>query len=244
MTRGRMPKDFWDSISARYDRIMENDSQMKLLHKGILDRLPLSAQTVLDLGAGTGVLLEKIARRKGIQRLVWFDPSKKMRIKARQRLNGEKKVEYMIGNASRLKFKSGTFDAVVSNFALHHLTHGEKAACAREIWRVLKENGVFIFGDQHCRRMGTPDDPVWVGEIFSLLCKKADFYLTYGSLERMLLQVSLMPEFLLAKGEILATVEYWSGCLKSAGFEGIEIAAVKPVPLYNRIIVAHKRSAP
>jgi SAM-dependent methyltransferase len=37
----------------------------------------------------------------------------------------------------------GTFDAVVSSFAIHHLPHERKRQLYEEVWRILDDGGVF-----------------------------------------------------------------------------------------------------
>lgn len=230
----------WGQEAASYDEIMGADPAMRGLLAEVLARVPPSPQAVLDLGTGTGALLHLIARHHAGCRLVGLDPAPAMLEVARRKLGRDPRVSFVHGSAERLDFPAEVFDVIVSNFALHHLTHSGKASCAREAFRVLVPGGRFIFGDQHCMRMGAPDDLVWLEDMFDLLCAKSRHYLRTAGAARMLLQIRMMPRFLTCDGEIPATVAFWEECLTSAGFEVPTVLVVEPELLLHRVIVATK----
>lgn len=230
----------WQGLAHDYDNVMGRDPAMAAMYRAIIAELPASAQTIIDLGTGTGALLRLARWRCPDALLVGLDPAPAMLEQASQKLQGDRAVALTQGSASQLDFPDDHFDAVISNFALHHLSHPDKRECAREIYRVLRPGGRLIYGDQHCRRMGDPGDRDWVEDMFDLFTLKARHYLRTASLDRMLLQIRLIPAFLLADGEIPATVEFWHECLADAGFADIRTITVEPAQLYNRVIVAVK----
>jgi ubiquinone/menaquinone biosynthesis C-methylase UbiE len=64
-------------------------------------------------------------------------------------------VEYMVGNALRLPFEDGSFDAAVCQTVLMHLPDPPKAVS--EMSRVLKQGGIFMAAEY---RLLTYDKPV------------------------------------------------------------------------------------
>lgn len=239
-TTARIPETHWQDLAEEYDSVMAGDPTMQALFDVILAELPHTLESVLDLGTGTGALLKAVRQRYPSCSLVGLDPAPAMVEQARAKMYRDANVEFILGSAHQINAPASSFNAVVSNFALHHLTHEQKRECAREVWRVLAPGGSFVYGDQHCRRMGTPEELDWVEDIFDLFSAKARYYLHTAGLERMLLQVSLIPKFLLADGEIPATVEYWLDCLAEAGFPPPRVLVIEPEFIYHRVIVARK----
>lgn len=230
----------WQDLAAGYDVVMGVDPSMSALLRSIVTELPTDQQRILDLGTGTGALLQQLRKRYPYCSLVGLDPAPAMLEQARKKMCSDSRIEFILGSAHRIDAPDKSFDSVVSNFALHHLTHEQKRECSREVSRVLVPGGYLVYGDQHCRRMGGPDDKEWVEDLFELFCTKARHYLRTAGLDRMLLQVRLMPQFLLADGEIPATVEFWQECLADAGLLTNKVVVIEPEYIYHRIIVARK----
>lgn len=231
------PATHWQSLADGYDPVMGPDPAMSALRRRIVERLPDGTSRVLDLGTGTGILLELTRCRFPDCHLVGLDPAPAMLEEARPKLPG---AELLLGSADALDLPSASFDAVISNFALHHLEHEAKRRCAEEIHRVLVPGGLLVFGDQYCPRMGTPADPEWVAEMLEHFSRKARHFLDSAGTGRMLLQVKLMPRLLTADGEVPCTVDYWLDCLDAAGFAGTEVEAVGPELLLHHVVVARK----
>ncbi|KVN77365.1 hypothetical protein WJ67_14510 [Burkholderia ubonensis] len=230
----------WKDLAGSYDAIMAKVPQMHDLFAEIVRHLPVDAGRILDLGAGTGNLLKAAATARPDAQLIALDPAEPMLDMLRTKFDGQQDVACIVGSAHAIDLPDSSVDAVVSNYALHHLTHDEKRICAREVMRVLRPGGKFIYGDQHCRTMGGPDDPAWVADMFSLLSDKAMHYLRTAGLARMLLQIELMPKFLRADGEMPVPVDYWLECLDAAGFPPATVVKMAPAELLNCVIVAVK----
>jgi len=195
---------------------------------------------VLDLGCGTGALTKLCHLVHTEARVIGLDPAAKMLDEARIRVN-RPGVSFEEGSAANLgMFPAGSFDAVISNFALHHLSHDDKKVCAHEVWRVLKPGGVFVYGDQHANVMGEVDDPERVLHTLELLTSKARYYFLNAGMERMLLQLRLLPRFINQDGEILATPEFWLEAIEDAGFVDLNLEVIPPAELMNRVISARR----
>jgi tRNA (cmo5U34)-methyltransferase len=108
----------------------------------LLDGLPTPLARVLDLGSGDGRLLGlvKLARPEAIAVALDFSPTMLERLSTR--FAGDK-VEVVAHDMSVPLPSMGVFDAVVSCFAIHHLTHERKRALYEEIYGFLGPGGVF-----------------------------------------------------------------------------------------------------
>jgi len=100
-----------------------------------LDTLPPKA-TVLDVGAGTGVLCELSLACRNDLLLTATDPAEGM---LRYCSNT---VETIVASAEVLPFENNSFDAVMMGEALHHFRDVDAAFL--EIVRILKPNGKLL----------------------------------------------------------------------------------------------------
>jgi putative AdoMet-dependent methyltransferase len=101
--------------------------------------------TILDLGAGTGNLSQRL---KDFKRLVCVDISNNMLDIAREKLAGLDNVAYV--KADLLGYFFGdppVFEAIVSTYAIHHLTEEEKQVLFEKIYASLRPGGIAVFGD-------------------------------------------------------------------------------------------------
>ena len=57
------------------------------------------------------------------------------------------RCRFQRGDANKLDFPDGRFDAVVSNYVYHNITGADRQALLLETLRVLKKGGVFAFAD-------------------------------------------------------------------------------------------------
>jgi tRNA (cmo5U34)-methyltransferase len=109
----------------------------------LLDELPVDVGRVLDLGSGDGRLLDLVLRARPKATGVALDFSPLMLERLRRRFAGSAAVEIVTHDLSDPLPMLGTFDAVVSSFAIHHLVHDRKRQLYGEIWQVLTGGGVF-----------------------------------------------------------------------------------------------------
>lgn len=106
----------------------------------------LSGRRLLDVGCGTGSLVETAVERLGVK--AWgVDGSEQMLAKARER--GVRGAAFKLAQADALPFKKAWFDAVMMRLVVHTL--GERRAVAlAEARRVLADGGrLFIWTFDH-----------------------------------------------------------------------------------------------
>jgi len=99
----------------------------------------LEGKKVLDIGCGTG-FITNMAAKNGYD-VTGIDLEKEGIRIARKNM-GRKKVRYMLGDFFDFKFKKGSFDSVILADVLEHVK--EEGKMLREIFRVLKKDGVLI----------------------------------------------------------------------------------------------------
>ena len=110
----------------------------------LLERLPEGALRVLDLGCGDGHLLGLVLSARPESHGLAVDVSRPMLERARARYAGDARVEVVEHDlAVPLPSSWGSFDAVVSSFAIHHLDHARKRALYAEVFAALAPGGVF-----------------------------------------------------------------------------------------------------
>lgn len=114
----------------------------------------LAAPRILELGTGTGIFSERVAKRIPGIRLEVLDISSGMLAKALTRLT-EWKPETHIQDF-RDPLPSGPFDAVISAVAIHHLDDAAKRDLYRRIRPILTPGGIFLNADEIAGRT-----PLW-----------------------------------------------------------------------------------
>ena len=115
----------------------------------VADALPLDeAESLLDVGCGTGTLLAELGRRHPSVALAGIDADPRILVRAHEKLTSARvRATLVHAYAQHLPFPAGTFDAVVSTLIFHHLSTPLKHAALREIHRVLKPGGRFLLAD-------------------------------------------------------------------------------------------------
>ena len=103
---------------------------------------PLEGKRVLDLACGGGrvsYFLQKMGAR-----VTGIDSSNRMISRAMKRLP---EIDLGIGDASYLGFRDASFEAVCCMWNSLDCLHPKalRLQCLREIWRVLRPGGVFVF---------------------------------------------------------------------------------------------------
>jgi SAM-dependent methyltransferase len=112
----------------------------------LLELVPRGVRRILDLGAGDGRLLALLRIDRPDARGVVTDLSPTMLDAARARFAGDalvEVVEHDLDAPLGVLGEAGSFDAVVSCFAIHHCSHARKRALYAEVFGLLAPGGVF-----------------------------------------------------------------------------------------------------
>ncbi|HUK37926.1 MAG TPA: class I SAM-dependent methyltransferase [Methanomicrobiales archaeon] len=103
--------------------------------------------SILDIGAGTGLLSGLLLETYPDASIVLLDLSDKMLDVARARFAGRKEVGFIAADYRHADL-GGPFDAVCSALSIHHLEREEKRELYGRIHRALGDGGVFVNADE------------------------------------------------------------------------------------------------
>lgn len=133
--------------------------------------------TLLDIGAGTGRFLSFVKSVQPAQKTIALDLSEPYLDRARRALRDYDNAQFIEAPAEKMPLKAASIDAVVSIYLFHELPPKVRADVAKEIARVLKPGGVFIFADS----IQYGDTPAFDGllEVFPELLHEP-YYSTYA----------------------------------------------------------------
>jgi SAM-dependent methyltransferase len=140
----RPARSDYDSISEYYDSVRGFGPEYfrgwvdHILHHGDLE----GRRRVLDVGCGTGRYTVHIQDRLG-RPVVGMDLSAGMLDKARAKVGVGSDIHLVRGDAQRLPFGDGTFDAATLILVVHHIE--DLPSMARELRRVLSPGGRVMF---------------------------------------------------------------------------------------------------
>lgn len=109
----------------------------------LLECLPRRVRRVLDLGSGDGHLLALVLQARPEADGMAVDFSAAMLERVRDRFSGNGRVSVVEHNLDHPLPANGAFDAVVSSFAIHHVSHARKRALYAEVFDALEPGGVF-----------------------------------------------------------------------------------------------------
>ena len=99
----------------------------------------------LEIGCGIGYTTKSLSKKFPNAKITAIDYDNEQIKTANMRHGKIKNINFMQGDASKLKFKNKSFDAVFEFNVLHHIKNYEKAI--KEVNRLLNENKGFYIMD-------------------------------------------------------------------------------------------------
>ncbi|MGI6777012.1 MAG: methyltransferase domain-containing protein [Acetivibrionales bacterium] len=157
-------RDFFNKVAPRWEEIsreyFDESVKNKLISLNILE----SDMTVMDLGAGDGLLSRAVAEY--VKKVISVDISSEMlkELKRKADISGIKNIETLESDGQDLPVKDSSIDAVLAGMYLHHIEDPELAV--REMYRVLKPGGIAFLADfyQHSNKeLKENMHDVWAG---------------------------------------------------------------------------------
>jgi malonyl-CoA O-methyltransferase len=116
----------------------------------------IAPRRLLDVGAGTGMLLRSLRHLYGDALTVGIDLALGMSLTARQNLRTDENAQILSADAEHLPFAAESFDLVLSTSTFQWLSHLDMAF--GEAFRVLTPGGIFcfsLFGEQTLHELRT-----------------------------------------------------------------------------------------
>jgi len=131
-------RNVWNAPGALYDEISRSIADA--IEHAVERLQPAAGERILDLATGTGWASRSIARRCPTASVTGVDIAEQLletarALAAREQLG----ITYRIGDAERLPFEDGQFDAVVSTFGVMFASNPTQAAS--ELARVVRPGG-------------------------------------------------------------------------------------------------------
>jgi tRNA (cmo5U34)-methyltransferase len=146
-----LSRQHFDLMADQYDELFVTHMHAyDQTHEMILTMLPFSQRDepcVLELGTGTGNLMQKLLDRFPHSTAVGYDLSEEMLARARAKLVPyRERVQLYQGDISQTSFP-GPFDAVISAIAVHHVPPPDKPTLFQRLYDALRPGGVLVLGD-------------------------------------------------------------------------------------------------
>lgn len=159
----------YDALSARYDQAYGGDTKYQAWLAELLGEL-LPSSRVLDLGCGSGIPVAKTLAAAGHQ-VTGVDISEVQVARARESVP---EAEFIHADATRLSFPLGSFDAVVSFYALIHIPLDEQLPLLQRMATWLRPGGRFV---------GTTGHDAWTGSEEKWLGGEAGMWWSHADVE-------------------------------------------------------------
>ncbi|WP_373479312.1 class I SAM-dependent methyltransferase [Geminocystis sp.] len=136
---------FFDGWSNFYD-VTFTTIFYQAIHQRLLEYVTLPPKSlILDLGCGTGKLLNRIGDKFPDIKAIGGDLSSQMLRQARKGNRHHPRFIFTVANASQLPFANHQFDAIFNTISFLHYPNPE--IVFQEIARVLKPQGYFYLAD-------------------------------------------------------------------------------------------------
>jgi ubiquinone/menaquinone biosynthesis C-methylase UbiE len=162
----------WDERVTTWEEVAASPVFERLAQRVLQLASPTNRDVVVDLGAGTGLLAIPVARLA--ERVIAVDYSETMlrRLKARASEAELDNVECVRADLREIPLEDASADAVVSNYAFHHLPDDGKELALAEARRVLRPGGRLVVCDMmFALSLGTRDRRIVAGKIAQIARK-------------------------------------------------------------------------
>lgn len=207
------------NVTELFDVAAQSYDQMRRVYIPCFDEfygmvaeiLPFSRDdefSVLDLGAGTGLLSALLAAQFPKARFTLLDGAPQMLKQAQERFAGDDRFEFVELDYTQGQI-SGRYDVCVSALSIHHVAPQQLGEVFRRIRDVLPYGGLFVNADQ---ALGvTPQNEAfiqarWERQVRELGCSESDLNIAK---ERM-------------KADQTASLEFQLQTLRDTGFDAVE----------------------
>ena len=141
----------WDHHVADAEEIARGAGFRALRDRILAAAAPRPEDQAVDVGAGTGLLTLPLA--EAVDHVWAIDIAAPMcdYLRTKAASAGLTNIDAAVASAASLPLVDESADLVVSNYCFHHLDDAGKERALREVARVLRPGGRFVFGDMMFR---------------------------------------------------------------------------------------------
>ena len=224
---------FWTRRAASWDHgAGNNPGLVKVVNQVLTSAAPSSGMHCLDLGCGSGQLTLGLAKEVADVHAVDVSQAMIDLLKENAATAGIMNITGEATPIERLDIAEGTYDLVVTNYALHHLKDRDKAILAKRAFGWLRPGGRLVIGDMMFGRGGDARDREIISSKLALLIKKGP-----GGWWRIAKNAG---RYLLRFQERPVAISAWVKMLNDAGFSDVQ-----PIPVVNEaaVVCATRRIA-
>jgi ubiquinone/menaquinone biosynthesis C-methylase UbiE len=107
-------------------------------------RISIPPSTIVDVGCGSGNLIECVKKIYGDKAIYGVDLSEQSLKQVRERFKNDRNVQFKVGTLDQLPFETGSVDLVICTEVLEHTFPDTFVNSFSEISRVLKKGGYYL----------------------------------------------------------------------------------------------------
>lgn len=133
-------------FDRRVDSYEDHMRPWRAYYRWLGELIPAQAETLLDLGCGTGLELDEIFRLHPDIRVTGIDLAPGMLARLREK-HPERKLTLTVGDYLTVPLASCAFDVAVAFETLHHFPPETKLGLFRRIFAALRPGGMLLEGD-------------------------------------------------------------------------------------------------
>ena len=162
-TKSTLVKESYNKIAKTYHKQRNKYNSTHLLLK--FKKLVPKGSKVLDMGCGAGVPVSKFLTMNGYD-VTGIDFSSSMLKLAKKNVPEAKFFEM---DMTKLKFKSNSFEGLVSFYAIIHVPKEKHAKIYKSLHRILKPNGIILITVGTCDWEETVDNYLGAPMFWSII---------------------------------------------------------------------------
>lgn len=206
----------WDEHVRETEQLARTPGFRRLRSRILARARPRRSDTVVDIGAGTGLLALGIAPAVREVRAIDVSPAMTGYLRSRATDLGLDNVEPITATAIDLPLPDRSASVIVSNYVYHHLNDADKQQGLAEAFRVLQPGGRIVIGDMMFRpELGDRRNR-------RVIISKVKSFLSKGPAGVWRLLKNLL-RYAAGQWEQPADPEWWRHALEQAGFIDVEL---------------------
>lgn len=209
----------WNEYVAQAELVARGEGFCALRDQIIEQACLSQGDTVVDVGAGTGLLALAAAPKVARVLAVDIAPAMCDYLQARAQSAGIDNISVAVGSAASLPLADQCADAVLSNYCFHHLSERGKREALAEARRVLRPGGRLVFADMMFALRPTARDRAVLASKIRAMSRKG--------VPGLLRLAKNAARIATGSWEHPAPAQWWKEELTRAGFAGVSVTELK-----------------